>query len=85
MKEQDRMKLLKLLERNAKLTNAQLAAMLGTSEGAVAAEVASLEREGIIKGYETMVDWTASRGASRWATNRAISLKVLPLMVSARS
>ena len=75
MKEQDRMKLLKLLERNAKLTNAQLAAMLGTSEGALAAEVASLEREGIIKGYETMVDWDRT---DRNLVSARIELKVTP-------
>ena len=50
-------KLLKLLDQNARMTNAQLAAMLGTSEDEVAAQIAQLEKDGVIRGYKAMIDW----------------------------
>ncbi len=50
-------KLLKLLDQNARMTNAQLAAMLGTSEEEVAAQIAQLEKDGVIRGYKAMIDW----------------------------
>ena len=51
----DTEKLLKLIAEDAKLTNAQLAAMLGAREEEVASAVASLEKEGIIKGYKALI------------------------------
>lgn len=50
-------KLLSLLETNARLTNAQLAAMLGTTEVEVAAQIAAYEKAGVICGYNTVIDW----------------------------
>ena len=50
-------KLLKLLDQNARMSNAQLAAMLGTSEEEVAAQIAQLEKDGVIRGYKAMIDW----------------------------
>ncbi len=49
-------KLLSLLEENARLTNAQLAVMLDTTEAAVAAQIEKYEQEGIIKGYTAVLD-----------------------------
>jgi len=49
--------LLKLLEQNAKLTNTQLAAILGKSEEEVAAAVAAFERDRVILGYNALVNW----------------------------
>ena len=48
--------LLELLRQNARLTNAQLADMLGTTEAAVAAEIHRLEAKGIIKGYSAIIN-----------------------------
>lgn len=50
-------KLLDLLADDAKLTAAQLAAMLNTTEEAVAARIAEFEADGIIRGYQAIVDW----------------------------
>ncbi len=50
-------KLLKLLQKNAKYTNADLAVMLGISETEVAAQIESLEKEGLIRGYKAVIDW----------------------------
>lgn len=49
-------KLLSLLEENARLTNAQLAVMLDTTEAAVAAQIEKYEQEGVIKGYTAVLD-----------------------------
>lgn len=49
--------LLKLLEKNAHYTPEQLAVMLGSTEEAVRAQIAEYERQGIIRGYLTLVDW----------------------------
>lgn len=49
--------LLDLLEQEAKLPPAQLAAMLGEKEEDVTAAIRRYEKEGIIKGYHTLVNW----------------------------
>lgn len=49
-------RLLQLLEENARLTNAELAVMLGTSEAKVAEKIAAYEQAGLIKGYTAIVD-----------------------------
>ena len=71
----DTEKLLKLIAEDAKLTNAQLAAMLGAREEEVASAVASLEKEGIIKGYKALIDWDKA-GADR--VQAIIELRVSP-------
>lgn len=49
--------ILELLEEDAKLTPAQIAAMLGLSEAEVSAKIAELEEKKIILGYFTLVNW----------------------------
>lgn len=49
--------ILKLLENDCRNTPAQIAAMLGASEAAVAAAIAELEADKTILGYKAMVDW----------------------------
>lgn len=48
--------LLTLLEKNARLTNAQLADMLGKTEAEVEAEITELEKRGIICGYTAIIN-----------------------------
>lgn len=67
--------LLTLLENNARLTNAQLAAMLGETEAAVAAQVEQLEQDGIIRGYKTLIDWEKT---GRDLCTARIELRVTP-------
>ncbi|MBQ4153681.1 MAG: Lrp/AsnC family transcriptional regulator [Clostridia bacterium] len=50
-------KLLKLLERDARTTVAELATMLGITEGEVSAELAEMQKNGLIRGYKTVIDW----------------------------
>ncbi len=51
-----REQLIKLLRQNARMSDAELAVMLGVSEEAVKAEIQNLEEEGVIKGYSAIVD-----------------------------
>ena len=50
-------KLLKLIEKNSRVSVAELAVLLGYEEIEVANELKKLEEEGIICGYHTMIDW----------------------------
>lgn len=70
-----RTELLRLLENDATLSHAQLAAMLNTDEEWVAAEIAELEKEGVILGYKTIVDWDRTQ---REAVTALIEVKVTP-------
>lgn len=50
--------ILEILEKNGpKLSNAQIAGMLGKTEEEVAAIIAGLEKENIIVGYKTLINW----------------------------
>jgi len=68
-------KLLRLLEANARLSNAQLAEMLGMEEAAVAAQLAALEDSGAIRGYKAVIDWDRTQ---REFVTAVIELKVTP-------
>ena len=53
----DRYELLRLIEHNARLTQPELAVMLGVSEDEIVQELANLRDEEIILGYTTVVNW----------------------------
>ena len=67
--------LLKLLKQNSRLSNAQLAAMTGTTENEVAAKIEELENSGIIKGYSVILD---EDKADKDVVTAIIELKVTP-------
>ncbi len=67
--------LLELLKQNARLTNAQLADMLGTTEAAVAAEIHRLEEKGIIRGYSVIINEELARSNE---VEAIIELRVTP-------
>ena len=52
-----REKILAVIEKNSRIDLKDLAALLGESEAAVAKEIADMERENIICGYHTMINW----------------------------
>ena len=68
-------KLLRLLEKNARLSNAELAVMLNTDEETVAKEIAALEKEGVIRGYKALVDWDRT---DREYVTALIELRITP-------
>lgn len=49
--------ILKLLARNAKYTNEEIAIMLNISEAEVAESIKELEKDGLLRGYKAVVDW----------------------------
>ena len=50
--------ILEILEKSGpKMSNAQIAGMLGKTEEEVAAIIAGLEKENIIVGYKTLINW----------------------------
>ncbi len=67
--------LIKLLKNNARITNSELAVLLDKSEEQVAADIAKLEADGVIKGYSAIVDESAYDANSVFAL---IELKVTP-------
>ena len=67
--------LIKLLKNNARITNSELAVLLDKTEEQVAADIAKLEADGVIKGYSAIVDESAYDPNSVFAL---IELKVTP-------
>ncbi len=68
-------KILKLLAKNARSTPKEIAVMLGRDEEEVRAEIAAMEKAGIIRGYKAVIDWEAVDTAT---VSAIIELKVTP-------
>ena len=68
-------KLLKLLSKNARYTVEDLAVMTGCSEEEIKNDLAGLEKEGMIRGYKTVIDWERLDSAY---VSAIIELKVTP-------
>lgn len=69
-------RLLDLLRQNARLSNAELAVMLGESEAEVKAQIAALEREGIIMGYSAIIN---EEKADENGVTAIIEIKITPM------
>lgn len=52
-----REELLSIIEKNSRIGLNELAILLGSTEAEVLAELETLEKEGIICGYHTLIDW----------------------------
>ena len=70
-----RNELLKLLSNNARYTVEQLAVMLAADMQAAAAEIDTLQKEGVICGYKTVIDWEKVDATS---VSAIIELNVVP-------
>ena len=68
-------RLLKLLDANARLTTAEIATMLCTTEDAVKAQMAELEKAGVVRGYKALIDWDRT---DRKYVTALIELRVTP-------
>ncbi len=71
--------LLELLAKNSRLSNAELAVLLGKSEQEVADEIEQLEKSGVIKGYTTLIDMAVENPN---LVTAYIELKVTPMAES---
>lgn len=52
-----REELLAIVEKNSRIDLGELAVLLGKPEAGVADELAAMEKEGVICGYHTLIDW----------------------------
>ena len=68
-------RLLSLLQANARMTNQQLAVMLGREEKDVEAAIAAYEKAGVIRGYQAVIDWDKTDSPTVFAR---IEIKVTP-------
>ena len=68
-------KLLKLLEDDATLTPEQLAVMLEKEEGDVKKMIQVYEKNGVIVGYKTLIDWDKT---DREYVSALIEVKMMP-------
>jgi DNA-binding Lrp family transcriptional regulator len=68
-------KILTMLEKDGHLTPEQIATMLEKETGEIKDAIAKYERDGVILGYQAMVDWDKT---DREYTSAVIELKVVP-------
>ena len=67
--------ILKLLARNARFTEEQIATMLDTTVAEVESSIKELEKDGLLKGYKAVIDWEKMDGAY---VSAIIELNVVP-------
>lgn len=70
-----REKILTYIERNSRVNLKDLAILLGTDEVMIANEIAAMEKEGVICGYHTLIDWDKT-GSEK--VTALIEVKVTP-------
>lgn len=68
-------KILKLLEDNATLTHEQLAVMCDKEVGDIKKLIKAYEKDGVILGYKTMIDWDKT---DREYVSALIEVKITP-------
>ena len=68
-------KMLKILEDNANLTPEQLAVMCNKEKGDIQKMIQKYEKEGVILGYKTMIDWDKT---DREYVSALIEVKITP-------
>ena len=56
-----REKILNMLEKNSRIDLKDMAVMLGMTEVEVANEIADMEKEHVICGYNTLINWDKTR------------------------
>ena len=70
-----REELLSIIEKNSRINVQELAVLLGVEETDVVNELADMEKEGIICGYHTLIDWEKT---SQEKVNALIEVRVTP-------
>ena len=68
-------KLLRLLENDATLTSSELALMLEKEEGDIKKLIRQLEKDGVILGYQAIIDWDKT---DKETVTALIEVKVMP-------
>ncbi|MCI8511341.1 MAG: Lrp/AsnC family transcriptional regulator, partial [Lachnospiraceae bacterium] len=70
-----REKILAVLEKNSRIDLGELASILGESEANIANEMAEMERDNVICGYHTLINWEKTGNEKMVAL---IEVKVTP-------
>lgn len=70
-----REELLSIIEKNSRIDVQELAVLLGVEETDVVNELADMEKEGIICGYHTLINWEKT---SQEKVNALIEVRVTP-------
>ena len=70
-----REKILSVIEKNSRIDIGELAILLGEDEAAIANEIADMEKEGIICGYHTLINWDRTANEK---VNALIEVRVTP-------
>ena len=68
-------KLLEIIEKNPRLSNSEIAVMLGKSEEETEEQIRLYEKSGIIKGYRAMID---KNKANAQTVTALIEIRVQP-------
>lgn len=67
--------IIKILSKNGRCTEEQIAKMTGKPVEEVRDEIAGYEKDGIIRGYKAVIDWEKMEGAY---VSAIVELKVIP-------
>nr|WP_300677100.1 Lrp/AsnC family transcriptional regulator [uncultured Acetatifactor sp.] len=70
-----REELLAIIEKNSRMGLAELSVLLDIEEAVIANEIADMEKEGIICGYHTLIDWEKT---SKDKVTALIEVRVTP-------
>ena len=70
-----REEILRLLEKNSRIDIKEIAILVGKTEAEVANEIAQMEKEGIIRGYYTLINWDITNDER---VSALIEVKVTP-------
>ena len=70
-----RERILNIIEKNAKLSTEDLAALLGEDKERVAEEVSAMEKDGTICGYHALINWDNTKDER---VDALIEVKVTP-------
>ncbi|EGG89765.1 hypothetical protein HMPREF0491_00895 [Lachnospiraceae oral taxon 107 str. F0167] len=70
-----REKILSVIEKNSRIDIGELAVLLGEDEAALANEIANMEKEGVICGYHTLINWEKTKNEK---VNALIEVRVTP-------
>ena len=70
-----REKILSVIEKDSRIDIGELAVLLGEDEAALANEIANMEKEGVICGYHTLINWEKTKNEK---VNALIEVRVTP-------
>ena len=77
-----REEILRLLEKNSRIDIKEIAILVGKTETEVANEIAQMEKEGIIRGYYTLINWDNTNDEVKVTPQRGIGFDKIAERIS---